>query len=81
MFLVKGKRQFRARAQQPRAQNLIQALVEQGKMPGMNERKRWVRGESTTSRGDYAGGGKVKKYGGGGKVKKYGGGKVKKKSN
>tara|TARA_R110002012_G_scaffold37820_1_gene105857 strand:+ start:4120 stop:4287 length:168 start_codon:yes stop_codon:yes gene_type:complete len=54
--------------------------VEQGKMPGMNERKRWVRGESTTSRGDYAGGGKVKKYGGGGKVKKYGGGKVKKKS-
>ena len=48
-------------------------------MPGMCERKRSMRGETKTARGDYdkknyAGGGKVMKYGGGGKVgkkKKY----------
>ncbi len=39
------------------------------KMPGMNERKRWMRGESNTARGDYG----KESYAGGGKVmkKKY----------
>lgn len=38
-------------------------------MPGMNERKRWMRGESNTARGDYG----KESYAGGGKVmkKKY----------
>ena len=44
-------------------------------MPGMTERKRDMRGETKTSRGDYGKkgyghGGDVKKYGGGGKVYK-----------
>ena len=44
-------------------------------MPGMCERKRYMRGETKTSRGDYGKkgyghGGDVKKYGGGGKVYK-----------
>ena len=44
-------------------------------MPGMNERKRWMRGETKTARGDYD---KTKSYMGGGKIKGYmGGGKVK----
>ena len=42
-------------------------------MPGMNERKRFVRGETKTARGDYnkkgyMDGGTVKKYSGGGKA-------------
>ena len=44
-------------------------------MPGMNERKRWMRGETKTARGDYD---KTKSYMGGGKIKGYKfGGKVK----
>ena len=44
-------------------------------MPGMTERKRDMRGETKTARGDYGKkgyghGGDVKKYGGGGKVYK-----------
>jgi len=39
-------------------------------MPGMTERKRDMRGETKTSRGDYG----KKGYGHGGDVKKYGGG-------
>jgi hypothetical protein len=44
-------------------------------MPGMNERKRHIRGETKTARGDYGEkgyghGGSVMKYGGGGKVYK-----------
>ena len=39
-------------------------------MPGMCERKRYMRGETKTSRGDYG----KKGYGHGGDVKKYGGG-------
>jgi hypothetical protein len=41
-------------------------------MPGMTERKRYARGETTTARGDYAKTEtKKKKYGGGGKVYKH----------
>ena len=44
-------------------------------MPGMNERKRWMRGETKTARGDYD---KTKSYMCGGKIKGYKfGGKVK----
>tara|TARA_R100000781_G_C4080302_1_gene127474 strand:- start:2020 stop:2160 length:141 start_codon:yes stop_codon:yes gene_type:complete len=44
-------------------------------MPGMNERKRHMRGETKTCRGDYGKkgynvGGHAMKYGGGGKVYK-----------
>ena len=39
-------------------------------MPGMTERKRDMRGETKTARGDYG----KKGYGHGGDVKKYGGG-------
>jgi len=44
-------------------------------MPGMCERKRYMRGETKTSRGDYGkkgytGGGHAMEYGGGGKVYK-----------
>tara|TARA_R110000824_G_scaffold140160_2_gene305795 strand:- start:8544 stop:8687 length:144 start_codon:yes stop_codon:yes gene_type:complete len=44
-------------------------------MPGMTERKRMMRGETKTARGDYGKkgyghGGDVMKYGGGGKVYK-----------
>jgi len=35
-------------------------------MPGMNERKRWMRGETKTARGDYS---KIKGYKSGGMVK------------
>jgi len=35
-------------------------------MPGMNERKRWMRGETKTARGDYS---KIKGYKFGGMVK------------
>tara|TARA_R100000005_G_C4818876_1_gene101304 strand:+ start:370 stop:531 length:162 start_codon:yes stop_codon:yes gene_type:complete len=37
-------------------------------MPGMNERKRYMRGETKTARGDY---GKIKGYMGGGKIPGY----------
>ena len=40
-------------------------------MPGMNERKRYMRGETKTARGDY---GKIKGYGHGGKIPGYMGG-------
>ena len=40
-------------------------------MPGMNERKRYIRGETKTARGDY---GKIKGYEKGGKIPGYMGG-------
>ncbi len=40
-------------------------------MPGMTERKRDMRGETKTARGDYS---SKKGYGHGGDVKMYGGG-------
>lgn len=42
-------------------------------MPGMNERKRYMRGETKTARGDY---GKIKGYGHGGEIPRYMGGGV-----
>ena len=45
-------------------------------MPGMNERKRHMRGETKTARGDYGtkgyiGGGDIPRYKDGGKVGSY----------
>ena len=50
--------------------------VKEQEMPGMNERKRYIRGETKTARGDYGtkgymGGGKIPGYMGGGKVGSY----------
>ena len=42
--------------------------VKEQEMPGMNERKRYIRGETKTARGDY---GKIKGYMGGGEIPSY----------